>query len=339
MMKIAIYSDNTLSLPTEPLCDLLNRFCVLLRFTAGRVPVHLNTTFISKPSTFHKLPDLLKADARGYEIAIIATSIPYDNNFFFEAVGNTVILSFSGWNLLTDLPITNGLVYFLASMLCQRFTIGENHEKNIGCVNDFLWDKKGVDTAMRAAYLCRDCRDSSGEGDAPKRDIQAMLDLVSHASRAGADLLSTPTPSRQSSEGSYDVFLCHNSGDKPIIRKINVELKEAGLKTWLDEEQIRPGQQWQVELENQIDKVRAACVFVGEDGVGPWQNAEIRAFLSQFVKRGCVIVPVLLPNAPTIPRLPIFLQEMMWADLRQEYTRQLARLIEALNSVPGSERH
>jgi len=334
-MKIAFYADNTLSLPTGPLCDVLNRFCTGFRFSAGRIPVHLNTTFISKPGTFRKLPDSLKTDARGYEISVIATSIPYDNNFFFETVDNIVILSFSGWNLLTDLPITNGLVYFLASMLCQHFAIGDKHEKSIGCLNDFLWDKRGVDTAMRAAYLCRDCRDSSREGDAAKPDIQAMLDLVSHASRAGVDLLSLPTPSRKGSKDSYDVFLCHNSDDKPIIRKINVELKAAGLKTWLDEEQILPGQQWQVELENQIEKVRAVCVFVGEDGVGPWQNAEIRAFLSQFVTRGCVVVPVLLPNAPTVPKLPIFLREMMWADLRQEYTRQLARLIGALHSAPA----
>ena len=238
---------------------------------------------------------------------------------------------------MTDLPITNGLVYFLASMLCQISAIGDSHDKNIGCVNDFLGDKTGVDTAMRAAYLCRDCLGSSGERDASKRDIQAMLDLVSRASRAGTDLLSTPTPLRQGSEGSYDVFMCHSSVDKPIVRKINVELKEAGLRTWLDEEQIRPGQQWQVELENQIEKVRSACVFVGEGGVGPWQNAEIRAFLTQFVRRGCLVVPVLLPNAPTVPKLPIFLQEMMWADLRQDYTLQLARLIGALNSAPGSE--
>jgi len=335
-MKIAIYADNTLTLPTESLCDVLNRLCAASRFSAGRIPVHMNPAFISTPSTFRKLPAAVKTDAKAYDIAVVATSIPYDNNFFFETVGSTVILSFSGWNLLTDLPITNGLVYFLASMLCQHFKIGDKHQKSIGCLNDFLWDKRGVDTAMRAAYLCRDCRDSSEGVAAPKKDIQAMLDLVSHASRAGVDLLSIPTLSRKDSEDSNDVFLCHNSTDKRIIRQINVELKKADLKTWLDEEQILPGQQWQVELENQIEKVRAACVFVGEDGMGPWQNAEIRAFLSQFVRRGCVVVPVLLPKAPTVPQLPIFLQEMMWADLRQEYRLQLGRLIDALKSVPGS---
>ena len=84
MNKIVIYSDNTLSLPTESICDALNRVCTLFRFSAGRISVHLNTTFISKPSTFNKLPDSFKTDVRGYEIAAIATSIPYDNNFFLN---------------------------------------------------------------------------------------------------------------------------------------------------------------------------------------------------------------------------------------------------------------
>jgi hypothetical protein len=113
---------------------------------------------------------------------------------------------------------------------------------------------------------------------------------------------------------------------------------EAGLKTWLDEEKIRPGQVWQTELEHQIEKVTAVCVFVGEGGAGPWQNVEIRAFLSQFVSRGCVVIPVLLPTAPAIPPLPIFLREMMWADLRQDYSQQLARLIGAFNHARGQKR-
>jgi hypothetical protein len=335
-MKIAIYGDNTLSLQVEPLCNLLNRICGFLKFSPGKTPLHLNTRFISSLTTFKSLPPELKSEAKGFELAIIGTAIPYENNYFYESAGNIVIVSFAGWNLLTDAPITNGLVYFLASMLCQQFGIGDSHENNIGCVNDFLWDKKGVDTAMRAAYLCRDCRGSK-ENDA-QRDIEAMLDLVARASRARTDVLATAAPASQPGTSSPDVFLCHNTTDKPQVRDINAALKEAGLRTWLDEEQIRPGQLWQVELENQIEKVTAACVFVGKEGMGPWQNAEIRAFLSQFVSRGCVVIPVLLPDAPAIPALPIFLREIMWVDLRQNYPQQLARLIGALNQTGSSRR-
>ncbi|MGD9212294.1 MAG: toll/interleukin-1 receptor domain-containing protein [Desulfobacteraceae bacterium] len=39
----------------------------------------------------------------------------------------------------------------------------------------------------------------------------------------------------------FDVFLCHNSKNKPEVRAIAGKLAEHGIKTWLDLEQIRPG--------------------------------------------------------------------------------------------------
>ena len=38
--------------------------------------------------------------------------------------------------------------------------------------------------------------------------------------------------------------------------------------------------------------------------LGPWQNQEIQALLSQFVKRKCPVIPVVLPSAKTTPHLP-----------------------------------
>jgi hypothetical protein len=39
----------------------------------------------------------------------------------------------------------------------------------------------------------------------------------------------------------FDVFLCHNSEDKPAIRNIARKLVENGITPWLDDEQIRSG--------------------------------------------------------------------------------------------------
>src|SRR5205823_2473606 len=118
--------------------------------------------------------------------------------------------------------------------------------------------------------------------------------------------------------------------DKDAIRAVNGELKAGGVRTWLDEEQLKPGSVWQVELEKQIGEVRAVCVFVGPNGRGPWQDMEVRAFLSEFVRRECPVIPVLLEGAPTAPDLPIFLKQMMWVDLRTDREGHLRRLIKAL---------
>ena len=97
---------------------------------------------------------------------------------------------------------------------------------------------------------------------------------------------------------TFDVFLCHNSEDKPEIRELARKLTENGITPWMDEEQIRPGTSWQTALGDQISSIKSAAVFVGEGGIGPWQEQEIQALLSQFVKRKCPVIPVVLPTAP-----------------------------------------
>jgi hypothetical protein len=271
--------------------------------------------------------------ANDYDYVLIATSIPYDNNYFFDFRDTIGIISFSGWNSLTDLPIENGLVYFIASIVAEEEDMGETHQENTGCLNDFWWDKTGVDVGMRAAFLCRHCRELYRGDPEILADVQRLLDFVSSASRLGQDILTFARSKERSPQGKYDVFLCHNGDDKSVVRKINSKLRLAGIVTWFDEEELMPGQVWQVELEKQIGEVRAACVFVGGKGKGPWQQVEIRAFLSQFVERECKVIPVLLPDAPQAPELPMFLRELMWVDLRTKFQKNFERLVAALKLV------
>lgn len=117
--------------------------------------------------------------------------------------------------------------------------------------------------------------------------------------------------------GDYDVFLCHNSQDKPEVKAIGERLKEAGLLPWLDEWEFRPGLPWQKTLESQISQIKSAAVFIGSKGIGPWQDMEIDAFLRIFVKRQAPVIPVILPGCEGIPKLPLFLEGMMWVDFRK----------------------
>ena len=39
----------------------------------------------------------------------------------------------------------------------------------------------------------------------------------------------------------FDVFLCHNWDDKPAVRELAQQLRERGLRPWLDERELRPG--------------------------------------------------------------------------------------------------
>ncbi|MDF5735433.1 MULTISPECIES: GUN4 domain-containing protein [unclassified Nostoc] len=136
-----------------------------------------------------------------------------------------------------------------------------------------------------------------------------------------------------SDEDQYDVFLCHNSKDKPEVIEIAHELTRQGIKPWLDKWALRPGLAWQSLLEEQIENIKSAAVFVGSSGLGPWQSTEMRAFLNEFVERGCPVIPVLLRNTPQQPKLPIFLRGHTWVDFRTD-TEAMENLIWGITGKP-----
>ncbi len=134
----------------------------------------------------------------------------------------------------------------------------------------------------------------------------------------------------------FDVFLCHNGQDKAAVKKIATQLKEHGILPWLDEWQLRPGMPWQQALEQQIEHIKAAAVFVGSDGFGPWQRQEMAAFLNEFIQRGCPVIPILLEGAPIEPQLPLFLKNMTWVDFRKHEPEPMKQL---LWGITGEQEH
>jgi len=131
----------------------------------------------------------------------------------------------------------------------------------------------------------------------------------------------------KTSEDHFDVFLCYNSEERPLVRKIAQQLRERQIVPWLDEEQLQPGYPWQRVLEDQIKNIGAAAVFVGQSGLGPWQQVEQDAFLRKFVGRQCPVIPVILPNCVQTPVLPLFLEGMTWVDFRKDDPNPLSQLI------------
>jgi hypothetical protein len=124
----------------------------------------------------------------------------------------------------------------------------------------------------------------------------------------------------------FDVFLCHNGEDKPAVREIAQKLVKEGIKPWLDVEQIRPGTSWQSVLGQQIEGIKSAAVFVGDGGVGPWQNQEIQSFLNRFVTQKCAVIPVILASTKVMPELPWPLANLHCVDFRTD-SHPLQRLI------------
>jgi hypothetical protein len=134
----------------------------------------------------------------------------------------------------------------------------------------------------------------------------------------------------------YDIFLSYNSKDRDAVRQIHEALKRRSLKPWIDFAALTPGRLWQEEAEEGLRSSRAAAVFVGPMGIGPWENMEMRVLLSRVAQEGLHFIPVLLPGAPEKLGLPDFLAQLTWVDLRGGITEEaIDRLV---LSIPKGRR-
>jgi len=117
----------------------------------------------------------------------------------------------------------------------------------------------------------------------------------------------------------FDVFLSHNKADQAAVERLASQLEKSGLKVWLDRWNLVPGDPWQDEIEEALDRSRTVAVFVGPSGIGGWHNEEMRSALeTRVVDRNRRVIPVLLPGAvePDKGGLPRFLRRLHWVDFR-----------------------
>lgn len=133
-----------------------------------------------------------------------------------------------------------------------------------------------------------------------------------------------------------DVLLSYNSQDQAEVKELCEALRARGLRPWLDDHEILPGDRWQEVLEVALDRAPAFAVMVGGNGFGPWHMKEMRAALDVEAKRQARVIPVLLPSAPMGLELPQFLKEFAWSDMRSGFSdQQLDRLVKGIRKAMG----
>lgn len=69
-------------------------------------------------------------------------------------------------------------------------------------------------------------------------------------------------------EKDFQIFLCHASSDKENVRRIYKWLKTEGFNPWLDEEDLRPGQDWDFEIRKAVKKSAIVLVCLSASSVG-----------------------------------------------------------------------
>ena len=138
----------------------------------------------------------------------------------------------------------------------------------------------------------------------------------------------------------FDIFLSHNSADKPAVEKIAHKLKSAGLEPWLDKWYLVPGKTFQTGLADALRNSAACAVFVGPKGVGDWSREEVLVAQHRAAKEASYrLIPILLPGVEDpfdYSKLPPCLTQRTWIDFRVglDDERTLGALINAIRGKP-----
>ena len=144
----------------------------------------------------------------------------------------------------------------------------------------------------------------------------------------------------ESRSEQFDVFLSHNSADKPAVEALAHKLREAGLNPWLDKWHLIPGTAFQYGLADAIRACPTCALFIGPAGLGNWAREELLVAQDRAAKEATFrLIPILLPGVPDpfdYSKLPPFLTQRTWVDFRQglDEERPLRALVNAIRSKP-----
>jgi len=115
------------------------------------------------------------------------------------------------------------------------------------------------------------------------------------------------------------VFLCHSSGDKPAVRKLYERLSSSGVSPWMDEENLLPGQDWDLEISKAVrnSDVVVVCLSRGSTTKAGYVQREIKVALdiADEQPEGTIfLIPLRLEQCS----VPVRLQRLHWVDIFNE---------------------
>ena len=115
------------------------------------------------------------------------------------------------------------------------------------------------------------------------------------------------------------VFLCHSSTDKTAVRALHKRLLQTGVKPWLDEVDLLPGQLWEKEIPAAVHRSDAVLVCLSRSAIGKagYLQREIKYTLDAAEEQSDESI-FLIPGRLEECEVPDRLRKWQWVDLFAE---------------------
>lgn len=125
------------------------------------------------------------------------------------------------------------------------------------------------------------------------------------------------------------VFISYAREDRAFVETLNARLRDAGIVTWTDLDQIEPGADWQHAIDRSLSSASALIYVSSRHSVDSrWIVYEVAA----FQRKDRRIFPIVLDDAGAAT-MPLELQAIQWVDFRGAFEPAMRRLLSGLDSI------
>lgn len=125
----------------------------------------------------------------------------------------------------------------------------------------------------------------------------------------------------------YDVFLSYSHNDSAWVKEFVTTLKSAGITTWFDADDIKPGDNWQSAIQQALRESNTLVLVLSKNNVNsPWTFFELGAAVADKKR----IIPVLAGDLD-ISQIPLLVRnfQMLHTQSPSEAGKKVAEAIAA----------
>ena len=124
------------------------------------------------------------------------------------------------------------------------------------------------------------------------------------------------------------VFISYAAQDVELARRVNDALKAAGIITWLAEEGITSGQDWQDSIDDALRKSTSCVVLLSPTAA---RSAYVTSEWRYALRQNLLLYPVMIERVP-VDEIPTRLNAFQWIDLFRDFDAGMDQLISAIHS-------
>ena len=123
-------------------------------------------------------------------------------------------------------------------------------------------------------------------------------------------------------------FLSYSRSDEQVALRLAKDLRTAGIGIWVDQLDIRPGEQWDRAIERALRECCGLLVVLSPRSVA---SNNVADEISYAIDAGKSVLPVMIEKVP----LPLRLNRMQRVDATSDYDSALLRVREELTRLGG----